>query len=412
MKRRLGSDQPLRRLRRHPPRPTPLRTEDLHVVEPALQEPGLGDREVELPQPPEAPVIAELLQAGRGGTKALAPGAQREHVGGRDVLKPDGAHIGLGGQAALHPLHRGKAAAGKDELVCETPGGLLRLVGAVVDADRLQEHQAVRLDQLRAAAEEEVEVLPPDRLDHLDRGELVEAALQLAVVGLEKGHSLLEAGGAHPTLRVVALLAGDRRRGDAAAVLPRGVDGEAAPAGADLEQVVVGAQLEAAADALELVALRFLERLVLVLKAGARVHHRLGVQEGLEHLVAEVVMGGDVSPCAALGVEQRQHREAVHRPGDGSETAPRRVEPKHLPGTDAKQGNQILGVPEPVGVALAEADAAPARDRLVEAGVVDADRRAKLGVGRAEALRPARVGLVQLDLPRSDPGEDGVNGAA
>ncbi len=90
-------------------------------------------------------------------------------------------------------LHRGQAAAGKDELVCEAAGGLLRLVGAVVDADRLQEHQAVRLEQLRAAAEEEVEVLPPDRLDHLDRDELVEAALQLAVVGVENRHSLLEA---------------------------------------------------------------------------------------------------------------------------------------------------------------------------------------------------------------------------
>ncbi len=68
-------------------------------------------------------------------------------------------------------------------------------------------------------------------------------------------------------------------------------------------------------------------------------------------------MGGDVSPCPPKGVEQRKHGEAVQRTGEGSQTAPRRIEPEQLTGADAKQGNEILGVPEPLGVALAKADA-------------------------------------------------------
>ena len=71
----------------------------------------------------------------------------------------------------------GRQPPGKMSWLAKLRVRLLDLVGAVVDADRLQEHQAVRLEQLRAAAEEEVEVLPADRLDHLDRDELVEAAL-------------------------------------------------------------------------------------------------------------------------------------------------------------------------------------------------------------------------------------------
>jgi len=39
---------------------------------------------------------------------------------------------------------------------------------AGVDRDRLQQHRALRLEQGGAATEERVEVLPTNRLDHLD----------------------------------------------------------------------------------------------------------------------------------------------------------------------------------------------------------------------------------------------------
>ena len=127
----------------------------------------------------------------------------------------------------------------------------------------------MRAQQLRAAAEEDVEVLPPDRLDHLDRDELVVAAPEVAVVDAEDLDLALEPGGSHPRLGVLALLARDRRRRHPAAVARRRVHGEPAPPGADLEQMVVGTQLEPAADPLELRRLRLLERRVLALEPSA-----------------------------------------------------------------------------------------------------------------------------------------------
>ena len=77
---------------------------------------------------------------------------------------------------------RRQAPRREHELADEAAAGLLRLVGVVVDHDRLEQHRAVRAQELAAAAEELVEVLPAHRLDHLDRHELVVAPAQVAVV--------------------------------------------------------------------------------------------------------------------------------------------------------------------------------------------------------------------------------------
>ncbi len=51
---------------------------------------------------------------------------------------------------------------------------------------------------------------------------------------------------------VVVLGVGDGGGRHPAAVVGRGVDGEAAPAGADLDDVIVGAELQPLTDAVEL----------------------------------------------------------------------------------------------------------------------------------------------------------------
>ena len=95
-------------------------------------------------------------------------------------------------------------------------------------------------------------MLGADRLDHLDRDELVEAALEVAVVAAEHGHAIAEAGGGDALARQRALLRRDGGARHAAAVAAGGVEAEAAPAGPDLEHVVLGAQGELAADAVVL----------------------------------------------------------------------------------------------------------------------------------------------------------------
>ena len=84
--------------------------------------------------------------------------------------------------------------------------------GAVGDDDRLQEEEPGRAEQSRAVAEEAVEPLPADRLDHLQGDELVVGPVEVAVVPAEHGDQVLEPGRGDPGLGVLALLAGDRRR--------------------------------------------------------------------------------------------------------------------------------------------------------------------------------------------------------
>ena len=166
--------------------------------------------------------------------------------------------------AAAITSSEGRQPPGKTYVRMKLFAGLLDLVGAVVHRDRLQQHRAVGREQVAAALEERAEVLPADRLDHLERDELVVGAAQVAVVVEAEVDQVLDAGCAHASSGDVVLLARDRGGRDAAAARGRGVDGEAAPAGADLEHVVARAELELLADQLELGERRLLERRVAV----------------------------------------------------------------------------------------------------------------------------------------------------
>ena len=204
-------------------------------------------------------------------------------------------------QSAISPSE-GRQPPGKTWVLAKLRAALLDLVEAVVDRDRLQQHQPVGGEQLAAAAEEVVEVLPADRLDHLDRDQLVVAAAQVAVV-LEQDRDPVARGRPRATRcgGQLVLLAGDRRRRHPAAVLAGGVDRQPAPAGADLQQVVLGAEPQPrgrSARASPAAPPRGSPRRR---ELGARVDHPL-VEEGGEELVAEVVVGGDVRARAGAGV--------------------------------------------------------------------------------------------------------------
>ena len=73
-----------------------------------------------------------------------------------------------------------------------------------------------------------------------------------------------------------------------------------------------------------------------------------------------------------------------------------------LAGGDPHQGDQVVGLPEAVDVALAEADAA-AQDRAPGGRVVDRHRRPQDGVGGAEAA--AATALEHLDPAGADPAQ-------
>ena len=244
-------------------------------------------------------------------------------------------------------------------LVRERARVLLLLVEVVGDHDRLQEHRPARLGQGRAALEEGREELPPDGLDHLDRGQLVVGAGEVAVVGGQDLDPVVEALGAHPLGRVGVLMARDRRRRHPAAAGRRGMDRESAPARADLEQMVVAAEVERGAGALELRQLGVLERRPLVLEHGARVDQPR-VEEGLEQGLAEVVMRGDVAVGAVARVARDQPGEALHGPQQRLHAGAQAIERRQAAADDPAEGEQVVGVPEPVDVALPEPGAARA----------------------------------------------------
>ena len=104
----------------------------------------------------------------------------------------------------------------------------------------MQQQQSVRSHQAAAGFEEYRQELGTDRLDHLDRHDPIEAAVDLAIVVVQDGDGVLEAGTLHASARELELCARVRRRDDLAAVVACDVDCKAAPAGADLEDPVPG----------------------------------------------------------------------------------------------------------------------------------------------------------------------------
>ena len=148
-----------------------------------------------------------------------------------------------------------------------------------------------------ALGEVGVEELRAHRLDHLDRDQLVILALEVAVILQQQRDAPREAALLDARAGVVVLLARDRGRRDAAAVVLGGVHREPAPAGADLEQVVGGLQVELAAGRVELGERGLGQGGFGRLEDAAGIGHRL-VEHQLVEPVAEVVVRGDVARAA------------------------------------------------------------------------------------------------------------------
>src|SRR5579863_9057282 len=159
-----------------------LSEQDLHVSDPPLREARLAVGQVQGPDPAEALVITEFGQCHCVLQEPRSPDPQRLHVSVGQIVQIEDLQIGAARQGAGEHGQRRQRAAGEDVLLDERARRFLDGVGAVIDGDRLQEHCSVRLEQLRAVSEEGSEPAPADRLDHLDRRELVVTAVQVAKV--------------------------------------------------------------------------------------------------------------------------------------------------------------------------------------------------------------------------------------
>ncbi len=203
-------------------------------------------------------------------------------------------------------------AAGKDVALDEIHVVSVGLVEPVVDGDDLQRRPSARPKAVAQHGEIERPIFFADGLQHLDRHDPVEAAVQVAVVLKAQVDPVVEALGLQAPGREIELVPGDGDRRNVAAEFLRGPAAKATPAAADLQHMIVGPDARELGHAAVFVGLGRRQRLVRPVEDRGRVGHGRIEPERVE-VVAEIVVPRDVAPGAALRIgpqptpDARQH---------------------------------------------------------------------------------------------------------
>ncbi len=368
------------------------RVRQLRHADVALVEPGLAVREVEAPQPGEAIVEAEVGQLGCDVVEVRAPAPQGLGVVaaevGAVVQRELAAAIGGRGERADRRETTAREDRGLDEV-----GAALEPVEAVVGHDDRLHRQRSFVGEQRARVFEERVVLPPvDGFDHLDRDDLVERSAHTPVVRLEHRDPVGETGAAYALARELELAPGNGCGGDPAAVVLGRVECEAPPARADLEEPVAGREPGHPGDAFELRPRRVRQSRSGSVEDRAGIGHRV-VEDAPEEFVADVVVRAHV-PEVARRVGAVHARDRVDERAQCTVDAILSVvERLQAVQREPQEAGEIVGVPPPVGVRLAQPDAPVPQHAFVDARVVHFDPRPVRRIGRDGA----RVRVRPLD---------------
>ena len=119
------------------------------------------------------------------------PGAQCVGVVAGNVTQVAHLHIGDARQRIADDGKRGQAATGEDVALDEVHRVASLLVALLGHGDRLYDGFAMRLEQAADGGEIGIVKLVAHGLDHFDRHQLVEAALQIAIVIKEYRDAIL-----------------------------------------------------------------------------------------------------------------------------------------------------------------------------------------------------------------------------
>src|SRR5439155_10656103 len=124
-------------------------------------------------------------------------------------------------------------------------------------------------------AEVTAEVADADVLEHADARDLVVLHVvgQIEIVPQLDSHAILQSPGSDLRGNEVTLIGRKRNTGRFDAVVLRSPEDQAAPPAADVKQRLAGRQAELAADVVELVLLRVVERVALGAEIRARIDH-------------------------------------------------------------------------------------------------------------------------------------------
>src|SRR5690606_26465994 len=153
-----------------------------------------------------------------------------------------------------------------------------------VRADGVQQQQPVGSEQAARVLHEAAVVATSDMLEHADRENAIEPALQVAVIRQQDLHGQARAALA----RGVGLERGDGAAHYLNAITLRGKLCGAAPAAADIQYAHAGLQPQLAADQIKLALLGSRQRIAL-LPVRAAVDHA-GVEHGRVKIVTDVVV--------------------------------------------------------------------------------------------------------------------------
>ena len=105
--------------------------------------------------------------------ESVAPVVKCPRIMRPDVLDIDGTQVGNARQRRCHGRYRRQEAARENVALDEVNATSRFVIALVCNRDRLQQHLALGLQQRRTLAEKRIHVFVADRLDHLDRHELV-----------------------------------------------------------------------------------------------------------------------------------------------------------------------------------------------------------------------------------------------
>ena len=227
-----------------------------------------------------------------------------------------------------------------------------------------------------------------DVLEHADGDDVVEAALDLAVVLDAEAHAVGEAGGGGALGGDAVLLLGEGDAGDVGAGDAGEVERHAAPAAADVEDAGAGADEELGGDQALLGELGLVERHVGPLEVGAGILHVAVEEEAVEPLV-EVVVVGDVGArrLEADGAQDGRVGDAapeVVDPGEGGGDLGAQV---GLGEQDELEDVALLDDDAALHVHLGEGEAGIEEHAAERAGVGEAERERR---GRSRHRRSPR----------------------
>src|SRR5262245_18864110 len=245
--------------------------------------------EVGPPDPPEALVEAlgvERVDLVPVGVEPLRPGVEGEGVVPAQVLDVD--HL----EAAF--IHRGdrlgeaRDPPAREHVLADEELG----VEHADVADEVQHAEPAGLQEVRVRLHYLAQLVAAGVLEHADRHHLVELRVHLPEVGEPDVDLVAHAAPRDLAAQPVHLLVRgiDGRAVDAIAL--DGVQHEAAETGADVDDALAGLQADLAADVLDLVRLRLLDRARPLLPVRTGVHQPVAV----EPLFVEIVTVAVVKP--------------------------------------------------------------------------------------------------------------------